>query len=76
MKKARPKSINTNYSENANLVTKKTLGAERWTARKEDETFEGDENVLYIDCSYSFFGICMHHNLSDYAFNFFFLFFF
>ena len=56
-----------NYNENANIVTKKTLGAKRQTAKREDEIFEGDEDILYIDCSYHFIGICIHQSLSDYA---------
>lgn len=74
-KKARPKSVNTNYSENANIVINKTkqsqtkntptLGGEGCTAIGQDGTFEGSENVLYVDCSYSFTGICMCRNASN-----------
>lgn len=43
MKKARPKSVKTNYSENANTVTEtnkqnpRTLGAEGWMPRSKME---------------------------------------
>lgn len=68
MKKARPKSVKTNYSENANIVTEtnkqnpRTLGAEGQIAKRQDGTFKGDENVPYVDCSYSFTGMCMCQN--------------
>lgn len=39
VKKTRPKSINTNYSENENIATKKARGAEGCSTQRQDGTF-------------------------------------